>query len=483
MLLKYFYDDKLAQASYLVGCQATGEAIVIDPARNIESYEKIAKAHHVRIVGVTETHIHADFLSGAREIASKFGATLYLSDEGGPDWRYKYLPEFEHCFLKDGDTFNIGNINFEVMHTPGHTPEHISLLVTDGGSSATGPMGIFTGDFVFVGDVGRPDLLEKAAGVQGSSEEMAIAMFHSLQRFKQLPDYIQIWPGHGAGSACGKALGAIPSSTVGYEKMTNWALQCEDVRHFTEILLSGQPEAPTYFSMMKRLNKEGTQLLQEITDPHCMEPSIATVQTWVKQGIVVDTRPASEFSTKHLRGVINIPYNKSFVTWAGWLLDYTRPIYLLASDEYVRDVLQDLRSIGLDYVVATMDPNVINQAEESDKHVMVYREVTPVMVNDAVRTGQMYVLDVRSTSEWEEGHIPQAKHIMLGYLHERVREIQSDKPILVHCKAGGRSAIAASILQAQGLEDVRNLLGGYDEWIKQGYPSQRESDLLENKTE
>ncbi|WP_257346682.1 MBL fold metallo-hydrolase [Pseudalkalibacillus decolorationis] len=468
MLLKYFYDDKLAQASYLIGCQAAGEAIVIDPARNIKDYAKTAKANGVKIVGVTETHIHADFLSGTRELASRFGATLYLSDEGGMNWKYRYAPGYDHVFLKDGDTFDIGNLTFEVLHTPGHTPEHISLLVTEGRLSENKPIGIFTGDFVFVGDVGRPDLLEKLAGVHDSSEEMTLKMFRSLQRFKQLPDYLQVWPGHGAGSACGKTLGAVPSTTVGYEKLTNWALQYDTEEHFVEAMLTGQPEAPTYFSMMKRLNKDGTQLIDEIEAPNSMKASLDTVETWMKQGVVVDTRPVKKFAEKHLRGVMNIPYNKLFVNWAGWLLDYDRPIYLLASEKYVEDILNDLRSIGLDQVIATMDPNVTDQADEGDKRLMNYKELTPAAACDAIRTEQVYVLDVRYESEWNDGHIPEAKHIMLGYLPGRVQEISRDKPILVYCKTGRRSAVAASILHANGFEDVRNLIGGYDEWVKTG---------------
>ncbi|MFB6804675.1 MBL fold metallo-hydrolase [Peribacillus butanolivorans] len=467
MLLKYFYDEKLAQASYLVGCQATGEAIIVDPSRNIEAYLKTARAHGVRIVGVTETHIHADFLSGSKELASRLGATLYLSDEGGADWKYEYATEYQHCFLRNGDVFSIGNINFEVVHTPGHTPEHISLLVTDGGASTKDPLGIFTGDFVFVGDVGRPDLLEKAAGVHGSSEKMAHMMYRSLQQFKNLPDYLQVWPGHGAGSACGKALGAIPSSTIGYEKRTNWALQYDNEDRFIEALLAGQPEAPPYFSMMKRLNKEGSQQIRGIAAPLCMEVSIDIVQEWTEQGIVIDTRPASEFATKHIRGVINIPYNKSFVTWAGWLLDYDQPIYLLACNEDLADMINDLQSIGLDRVVATMEPYIIDQEGESDSRVMKYEEVTMDQIDGSIQTERIYVLDVRSLGEWEEGHIPQAKHVMLGHLQEQAHKIPHDKPILVYCKTGGRSAIAASLLQVHGFKEVQSLVGGYEEWNKQ----------------
>ncbi|PFP24829.1 MBL fold metallo-hydrolase [Bacillus sp. AFS073361] len=467
MLLKYFYDEKLAQASYLVGCQETGEAIIVDPSRNIEPYIETAREHGVRIVGVTETHIHADFLSGSQELASRLGATLYFSDEGGPDWKYEYATGYDHFYLRNGDVFAIGNIQFEVMHTPGHTPEHISLLVTDGGASIKGPIGIFTGDFVFVGDVGRPDLLEKSVGVRGSSEKMASMMYRSLKQFKKLPDYLQVWPGHGAGSACGKALGAVPSSTIGYEKRTNWALQYENEDRFIEALLAGQPEAPPYFSMMKRLNKEGAQQIQGMAVPLRMEASVDIVQEWVQQGMVVDTRPASDFAAKHIRSVLNIPYNKSFVTWAGWLLNYDQPSYLLATNTDVADIVKDLQSIGLDGIVATMDPCVMELLGESDTRGMKYEEVTWDQVEGAIQTEGIYVLDVRSKAEWEDGHIPQAKHVMLGHLQEQAHTIGHGKPILVYCKTGGRSAIAASILQVHGYKDVQSLVGGYEEWRKQ----------------
>ncbi|WP_145653444.1 MBL fold metallo-hydrolase, partial [Bacillus paralicheniformis] len=213
MLLRYFYDEKLAHASYLVGCQKTGEAIVIDPGRNLKPYLQAAEDEGLNITAAAETHIHADFVSGARELGATHQAKLYLSDEGDADWKYQYVDELKHQLVKDGDRFSIGNLMFEVMHTPGHTPESISFLLTDGGGNADRPIGIFTGDFVFVGDIGRPDLLEKAAGIKGTSQSGAREMFKSLGKFKQLPDYLQVWPAHGAGSACGKALGAIPTTT------------------------------------------------------------------------------------------------------------------------------------------------------------------------------------------------------------------------------------------------------------------------------
>ncbi|MBA3533266.1 MAG: MBL fold metallo-hydrolase, partial [Ardenticatenales bacterium] len=252
MILRYLYDSNLAQASYLVGCAATGEALIIDPNREVEQYIAAAAREGLRITAVTETHIHADFLSGARELADKTGARLYLSDEGGPEWSYG----FAHLGLKDGDTFMVGNVRLEALHTPGHTPEHVAFLLTDTANAAE-PMGIFSGDFVFVGDIGRPDLLESAAGVADSKEPGARTLYRSVQRFKQYPDYLQLWPGHGAGSACGKALGAIPSTTLGYERRFNWAFTTQDEESFIATVLDGQPEPPRYFAQMKRLNKVG----------------------------------------------------------------------------------------------------------------------------------------------------------------------------------------------------------------------------------
>lgn len=243
MLLRYFYDQKLAQASYFVGCQEMGEAIVVDPARYVDQYLELAEAEGMRIVAVIETHIHADFVSGARELAHRTGATLFLSDNGNDDWKYAFTNDYPHEPLYDGSEFNVGNIKFHTLHTPGHMPEHISLLMMDT-VSADKPMGVFSGDFVFAGDIGHPDLSEKAAGIADSAEENARQLFKSLQRFKLLPDYLQIWPGHGAGSACGRDLGAVPSTTLGYERLFNWAFNETDEAGFMDELLRGQPEPP-----------------------------------------------------------------------------------------------------------------------------------------------------------------------------------------------------------------------------------------------
>src|SRR5215210_473366 len=222
MIFKRFYEPKLSQASYLLGCPASREALVVDPNRDLEQYLQAADVEGLRITHVTETHIHADFVSGARELAHRAGARLYLSDVGGNDWSYQYAVESKAVLVKDGSEFKVGAVEIRVLHVPGHTPEHLAFLVTDA-ETASEPMGALTGDFIFVGDVGRPDLLERAAQAKGTMEASARQLFRSLQRFRGFPDYLQIWPGHGAGSACGKALGAVPQSTLGYEKRFSWA--------------------------------------------------------------------------------------------------------------------------------------------------------------------------------------------------------------------------------------------------------------------
>ncbi len=263
MILRYFYQDQLAQASYLLGCSATKEALIIDPQRNIEPYLDAAAREGLRITAVTETHIHADFVSGARELAEYTNARLYLSDAGPKEWSYTYVPQVNVVLLHDHDQFSLGNIRIDVLHVPGHTPEHLAFLVTDT-ASTTHPIGLFTGDFLFVGDVGRPDLLEKTVGVVGASEQSARMLFRSLQRASLLPDYLQVWPGHGAGSACGRALGAVPQSTIGYEKLSNWAFSIDEEDTFIPAILEGQPTPPPYFATMKRVNRQGPMLLRQL---------------------------------------------------------------------------------------------------------------------------------------------------------------------------------------------------------------------------
>ncbi|NLG63701.1 MAG: MBL fold metallo-hydrolase [Candidatus Cloacimonetes bacterium] len=480
MIVRRFYDDKLAQASWLVGCGASGEALVVDPNRDIDQYLRAAEEEGVRITHVTETHIHADFVSGSRELASRTGAQLYLSGEGGPDWSYGYAEAAGAVLVRDGDTFNVGNVSIRVMHTPGHTPEHIVFIVTDG-AAADLPMGVLTGDFVFVGDVGRPDLLERAAGFAGTMEAGARDLYRSLQRFRsELPDFVQLWPGHGAGSACGKALGAVPQSTLGYEKLFNIGLAEQDEATFIRTILAGQPEPPKYFAEMKRINRDGPRVLGGFRLPP-RQPEHA-VESLIERGaVVVDTRPAAAFGAGHIPGTINIPHNRSFTTWAGWLVPYDREFYLIidgSSAASVESAVRDLAMIGLDRIAGWFDTGVIDAWRAQGRQTGSIPSVDLGHVENVLQDGSAHVIDVRGSAEWEAGHLPGVPNIPVGYLADRLDEIPRDRPVVLHCQTGGRSAIAASVLKANGISNVVNYAGGFAEWRASGRPVERATDAV-----
>ena len=460
MLLRYFYDEKLAQASYLVGCVATGEALIVDPARNVIPYLREAEKEGLRITHVTETHIHADFVSGSRELAAATGATIYLSDMGDANWKYVYADDPNVILVRDGDSWKVGNIKVEVLHTPGHTPEHIAFMITDT-AGADKPMGVFTGDFLFVGDVGRPDLLEEAAGYKGTKEVGARQQFQTVERFKALPDYLQIWPGHGAGSACGKALGAIPSTTLGYEKLFNPAFQFGQENAFVAWLLDGQPEPPKYFAQMKKINKLGPPLINTLPTP--MNFDRRTLDDVIEDGgQIFDMRNRGQFISNHVPGTINVPSdNNSFVTYMGWLVDYDRPVYvLLPSIDDERAILRDLRSIGIDYVPGYFSPEVLTHRTQA-LPVITAKELARRLPQNGIT-----IVDVRGKAEYAEKHIVGARLIPLGYLPDNLDSLDKDGTIVTHCASGYRSQIAASLLQAAGFENVLTLNEGTECWSK-----------------
>jgi len=470
MLLRRFYDTRLAQASYLVGCQRTGEALIIDPCRDIGQYLDAVRAEGMRLTHVTETHIHADFLSGARDLAAVSKARLFLSDEGGTDWRYAFAAESAAVLVTDGSTFKVGNIRVDVLHTPGHTPEHICFMITDGAATDR-PMGVFTGDFIFVGDVGRPDLLEKAAGVKGSMESGARQLYASLQRFKQFPDYLQLWPAHGAGSACGKALGAVPSSTLGYERFANWGLTAPSEDAFVKMVLEGQPEPPAYFAQMKRLNRDGppqrpTARPEQLADGQ-LRPLAAG------GALVVDTRKTAEFAQGHVRGTLNIPFGNSFPTYAGTLLPFDRPIHLIVREGQLDDVVTALQSVGLDQVAGWFAPSAVAGGLDRTS------QLTPQEARDLAAAGGAVILDVRKRSEWDEGHLAGALHVPLGDVPAAIPGLPAGTTIILQCESGSRSAIAASVLRAHGRHDVANLKGGFNAWKHAGLPVEQEAGMAE----
>ncbi len=473
MFFQRFYDDQLAQASYLLGCQATGEAVVVDPNRHVEPYLRCAEAEGLRITHVTETHIHADFVSGARELAHQARARLLLSDADGEEWRYRYAGPAGGELLRDGSAFRVGALAFSVLHTPGHTPEHLTFLVTDTARAAE-PIGALTGDFVFVGDVGRPDLLERAAHIAGTMEVGARQLFHSLQRFATLPDYLQIWPGHGAGSACGKALGAMPQSTLGYERRFNWAFGIRDESEFVRAVLAGQPDPPRYFAEMKRINRDGPRLLGGVATPPRL--SLDELAAALAAGApVVDTRPAREFVEHAVPGTINIPAGRAFTTWAGWLLPYEREFYLLAAERQgqgMDDLVRGLVGVGLDRVAGSFATGVLEAWRGTRGPLQTIPGIGLHDLTDAVAARRVALLDVRGHAEWAAGHLPGALNLPLGDLQERLAELPRGRPLVVHCQAGARAAMAASILLARGVPEVRLYGAGFAEWSAAGYPTE-----------
>ncbi len=468
MLLRRYYDERLAQASYLVACDHARVGLIVDPNRDISQYIDAAATENIRIVAVTETHIHADFVSGARELAARTGAQLYLSDAGDADWKYRFAAEARAELLTDGSHFMVGDVRIDAVHTPGHTPEHMTFLLTDTATAAQ-PMGALTGDFIFVGDVGRPDLLERAAGFAGTMEAGARQLFQSLQAFKHYPDYLQIWPGHGAGSACGKSLGAMPQSTLGYEKLFNWALAEPDETRFVAEVLAGQPEPPAYFATMKRVNRDGPGPSPASTPTQVSATEIA--HALHSAAVVVDTRPTSDFGASHAAGSISIPRNKSFLNWAGSLLPYDRAIWFIgpASDDARRDLASELALIGIEKIAGIFPSDALPQVTSHDVAIGSSPQMSISAARDVVGVP---ILDVRGRSEFSSGHIPGAINIPLGELQRRMEEIPKG-PLIVHCQTSSRSAIAASLLRRCGWNDVRNMSGGFVEWERSGNSFER----------
>ncbi|WP_341952079.1 MBL fold metallo-hydrolase [Salinibacterium sp. TMP30] len=460
MLLERIYDTDLAQASYFIGCQAKGEAIVVDPRRDLDVYLDIAAKNGMTITAVTETHIHADYLSGTRELAARTGATILVSDEGGPDWTYGSA--FDGAVrMKDKHTITLGNITLQAIHTPGHTPEHLSFLVTDG-AQADAPGFMLSGDFVFVGDLGRPDLLDEAAGGIDTRFGGAKDIFASLRdRFLTLPDYVQVLPAHGAGSACGKALGAIPTTTVGYERAFAWwshYLADNDEQGFIDELLNGQPDAHAYFARMKIQNRQGPHVMGTVTG--LREYTTAEVASVLDDdsAILIDTRHNSEVHLGTVARSLNVPGPEKAASYGAWVYNpetETRPIILLAATITEAEELRDhLVRVGIDSVtgfVSTLDGLDL---------------VTPMLVSptELESVDRALLLDVRNRTEFAEGHIPGAKQLSGGRVMWALDQLPHEGTIVTYCQSGVRNSVAASALRREGY-DVAELDGSYLGWV------------------
>ncbi|MEQ1840905.1 MAG: MBL fold metallo-hydrolase, partial [Verrucomicrobiales bacterium] len=431
MFLRQITDSALAQNAYLIGCQRTGEAIVIDPERDVDRYLKVAAENDLRITAVAETHIHADYLSGARELMEHHGVVGYLSAEGGPDWQFEWAKGLAKArFLHDGDTFRVGNIELKALLTAGHTPEHMSFLVTDLGGGANEPMGLLSGDFLFVGDVGRPDLLESAAGQAGVMEPSARTLYASLRDTAGLPEHLQILPAHGAGSACGKALGAVPVSVLGYERRFNVPLRealegSEDA--FVKEILSGQPEPPLYFARMKRDNKKGPALLPGGKLPVPRRLGRAELSDFVANGrnsTILDLRSDGvAFMARHLKGSLFAPLTGGKLPIvAGSYVDENASILLVVSDETeVDEAVRQLVRIGLDRVVAWI---LVKEALAESALIAQVTRITTAELSTALAAHPGgAVLDVRGTVEYAAAHVDGAVHIPYTRLAARLAEV------------------------------------------------------------
>jgi hydroxyacylglutathione hydrolase len=457
MYFKQFYLGCLAHASYIIG--SGGEAAVVDPQRDVDQYLEDAAAHNLSIKYVIETHLHADFVSGHRELAARTGAEIIFGA--------KAEATFPHRAVSDGDEVNVGEIVLRVMETPGHTPESISILVIDPAKSAQ-PEKVLTGDCLFVGDVGRPDL----AGGKGYTPQMMAGMMYDTlhQKMLQLPDETEVYPAHGAGSMCGKNMSKETWSTIGEQRKVNYALKPMPKEDFVRMMTSEMPEAPSYFSRDAEINRTGADTLSEIARPAPLAP--AQVKELAAQGhTVLDVRGAAEFGAGHLPGSLNIGLGGQFAIWSGVLIPMGTPIVVVAeSEEKVDEAVMRLARVGLETVKGYLRDGVdawraagfelarVPQITVGDLHGLIEKQT------------DLQVLDVRREAEFKSGHVPHAVPAELSKLEQAELTLDPAKPTAVICAGGYRSSAATSILEKRGFENLLNVTGGTGAWIKSGYP-------------
>lgn len=471
MLLKQIYDSNLSQYAYLIGCTSSGEAVIIDAQRDVDRYIELAEANDLKLIAAAETHIHADFLGGIRQLIEKHGAKGYLSAMGGEDWQYEWAQNQQQVrLLHDEDSFEIGSVKITARHLPGHTPEHLCYLIEDSGIKAELAFALVSGDLMFVGDVGRPDLLEEAAGESGSRESSAKALYQSIQVFGQLDDYIEVLPGHGAGSSCGKALASIPFSTVGYEKRTNHAVQTAILGKydaFMDEVLSGQPEPAMYFARMKNVNREGVPLYETLPRPRKLSSTEFSKMLLDsdEDKVVLDLRSdAKAFMQRHCRGSLYAPFGTQFMDASGSYVKPKAKIYLmLEADNQLEDCVRQLIRIGLDRVCGyTLIDDILNDPACNP----IFRQI-PMISPEEIDPEQDTVLDVRSADEYALAHVPGAVNLP----HTRIMADSQvlpakDKRLTVHCGSGSRASLASAALARMGYQVVF-ANGKFAKWIEE----------------
>lgn len=457
MYFKQFYLGCLAHGSYLLGSE--GEAAVIDPQRDVDQYIQEASKNNLKIKYVIETHLHADFVSGHRELAERTGAQIIFGAKSNA--------LFEHIAVKDTDTLKLGKIELKFFETPGHTPESICILATDT-ESKDSPAKLFSGDTLFIGDVGRPDLV----AVKGYSEaEMASMLYDSLHnKLMKLDNNTEIYPAHGAGSLCGKHLSDERSSTIGQQKQYNYAFnQSTTKEDFIRMVTSELPEVPAYFPKDAELNRRGAIALSKLTKPKAL--SAYAVNKELQRGaILLDVRSGQDFAAGHILGSLNIGLSGQFASWAGILIELDTPIILLVDDqESLDETLTRLARIGMDSVIGYIEKGIVSWSEAGFE-LTQSRVISVNDLNEELNTNkELQILDVRRTSEYADGHIPGALNIPLAELSKRLQDIPQNKQIVLICASGYRSSIAKSLLEKNGIVSLINVLGGMKAWKSNGY--------------
>lgn len=455
--------EGLAEISYLIGDDEDGVAAVFDPRADVEIYVELARAKNVAITHIFETHIHADLVSGARELCSRVeSARIYVSHEGGAKYGFETEP------VRDGDKFSFGSLIITARHTPGHTPEHISYILADADHPEI-PWGVLSGDSLFVNSAGRPDLLGEK-----ETAKLAAQQFHTLNDFyMKLPDSVIIYPAHGSGSPCGAEIGDRLNSTIGYERPLNPFLQFKDVESFTSFAVSTAPPIPRYYPVMKKVNAAGPEVLGGLPRVPGLPPK-AFKQAWEeKAAVLIDTRSILAFGSAHIPGALNIGGSPMLSIWAGSLLDPEQPILLVLEsdndlDEIVRLFIRTGFTKFAGYLVGGM--------KAWDNAGYPFAQVRQMSVHDLKKNGpHLQILDVRSNREWKGGHVPGARHIFLSELHKRISELDASKPTAIYCATGYRASIAASMLKAEGFAEVSNVPGSWHAWKQAGYPVERQA--------
>lgn len=469
MLFERFEDSDLSHYSYAVGCPGAGAIAIVDPRRDVEPYLEYAREQGLRISHVLETHIHADFASGAKELAEVAGAELMLSAH---DTDETFEVAFPHTELRDGDTFEIGNVRIGALHTPGHTPEHLSFLVHDLNRSSEMPGLLLSGDFLFVGAIGRPDLLGEEAKIG-----LANRLFESVRdKLTDLPAGIEVHPAHGSGSMCGAGIGGRPMSTLGYERVANPYLQPMERQEFVDKVLGNVPPFPEYYKRMKQLNADGPPALRGRPAPEALEAErFAEMRS--SGAVVVDLRDKESFAGAHLEGSLYVGHRPSM--WGAWVVPYETPILLVARDAaHAAEAGIALSRVGLDDVRGYLRGG-LGDWEESGRPMRQLETLDPEELERRLRSDEHpRVLDVRGDALWEAGHIEGARHILAGEVQDRLEDVPGG-PLAVVCNTGFQSTVVAAVLQRAGREGLFNVAGGMTAWKRAGLPETTESETVE----